>query len=350
MAFHAFHIVVAGSVFASGSAATPIIRNDDGSCSKMGHDSSSLLQSKASFQLSAADRSTLKQDLDVSVEAKAKMQVNGTYGFDIDFPLNYTTASILAYQKPSHESAAAALKEQHAIELAACARQETGILETGGWCYSQVGARHASSGTLPDGNHDMDASTEYDEDFFIPEHHVGADSVIVQTLAKEFLKKQDGSCCWSLSDFGAGVGQVGHALRAVLPSLEYHGYDGAGNIEEFTKGYVKFADLTKPLNLKQTDYVLSAEVGEHIPNQFEQQVIQNLHAHNCKGIVLTWAVLGQGGNGHVNCHSNEYLINIFENLGYRYNHRTSQLLRNNHSSHYWFTGSAMAFDRIHPQC
>jgi hypothetical protein len=311
----------------------------------MEHDTSSLLQSKATFQVDASSSSKGSHGLDFSVVAEPKV-----YGFDIDFPMKYTAAAVLAYQKPSSESAAAALQEQHSVEFAACKQARAGILETGGWCYSKSGARPASKRLLPDGRVDKDAFPDLDEDYLIPDHHVGADNVMVRILAKELLQKKDGSCCLSLSDFGAGVGQLGHGLRAMLPGLEYHGYDGAGNIEEFTKGYVKFADLTKPLSFKRTDYVISAEVGEHIPNQFEQQVIQNLHAHNCKGIVLTWAVLGQGGNGHVNCHSNDYIMNLFENLGYKYNNRISQLLRNNHTDHYWFAGSAMVFDRIHPEC
>ena len=51
----------------------------------------------------------------------------------------------------------------------------------------------------------------------------------------------------SVTDLGAGVGQTGHALRALLPKLDYRGYDGAGNVEEYTRGYVKFADLTVPM-------------------------------------------------------------------------------------------------------
>merc|ERR1719440_1845312 len=129
--------------------------------------------------------------------------------------------------------------------------------------------------------------------FMLPKHHVLADEVIVSTLANKLLLKKDGSCCYSLTDLGAGVGQYGHALRAIHPSLEYHGYDGAGDVEEFTNNYVQFTDLTQPLNLKRTDWVILSEVGEHIPHKFEQQVIANIHAHNCKGVILTWAVLQQ---------------------------------------------------------
>jgi tryptophanyl-tRNA synthetase len=63
---------------------------------------------------------------------------------------------------------------------------------------------------------------------------------------------------------------------------------GAGNIEEFTNGFLKFFDLTIPLSLPRKDWVFSLEVGEHIPHQFEGMVLRNFHAHNCKGIVMSW--------------------------------------------------------------
>lgn len=84
---------------------------------------------------------------------------------------------------------------------------------------------------------------------------------------------------------GAGVGQAGHALRALLPELDYHGYDGAGNVQEYTGGYVKFADLTVPMAVEASDWVF-LEVGEHIPNELEKAVIRNLHALNRKGVTF----------------------------------------------------------------
>jgi len=121
----------------------------------------------------------------------------------------------------------------------------------------------------------------------------------------------------SLGDFGAGKGLYGkHLVEAFNGTLEYRGYDGAGDVETATNGFLKFFDLVLPLHLPMNDWVMSIEVGEHIPHSHEAMYIRNLHAHNCKGIVLSWAKTGQGGVHHINCHDKPYLLDIFQPLGY----------------------------------
>ena len=46
-------------------------------------------------------------------------------------------------------------------------------------------------------------------------------------------------------------------------------------------------------------------MAEHVPNGAEATLMSNLHALNCRGIVLSWASLGQPGTGHQNNHANE---------------------------------------------
>ncbi|KAK8723906.1 hypothetical protein OTU49_011597 [Cherax quadricarinatus] len=88
----------------------------------------------------------------------------------------------------------------------------------------------------------------------------------------------------------------------------WNGWDGAANIDEFTKGKIASVDLSNPVNLGEPfDWVLSLEVGEHIPKSGEKNFIDNLVKHSCVGVVLSWAVLGQGGHAHVNCHSNDHV-------------------------------------------
>ena len=45
---------------------------------------------------------------------------------------------------------------------------------------------------------------------------------------------------------------------------------------------------------------MSLEVGEHLPKEFEDIFINNLDNNNNYGIVLSWAIKGQGGYGHYN--------------------------------------------------
>jgi len=49
------------------------------------------------------------------------------------------------------------------------------------------------------------------------------------------------------------------------------------------------------------------EVAEHIPKHLEERFTQTVHRHVKIGgyLMLSWAVEGQGGLGHVNCRNNE---------------------------------------------
>ncbi|KAL3919496.1 MAG: hypothetical protein SGILL_003723, partial [Bacillariaceae sp.] len=126
----------------------------------------------------------------------------------------------------------------------------------------------------------------------------------------------------SVVEFGAGVGQLSVAVLPLLAKStffkDYHRFDGAGNVEEISKGFVKYADLTLPLDVPKADWVVSLEVAEHIPAHYEGMVVRNLHRHNCKGILLSWGVLRQAGFNHINNHSNEAVVEIFKNLGYEH--------------------------------
>ncbi|CAL1134632.1 unnamed protein product [Cladocopium goreaui] len=148
----------------------------------------------------------------------------------------------------------------------------------------------------------------------------------------------------SVTDLGAGVGQAGHALRAKLPKLDYRGCDGTGNVEDYTQGFMKFADLTFRMPLEVSDWVLSLGVGEHILHEFEKEVIRNFHVLNRKGVLLSWASLKQGGFNHVNCHLQVYLRKILAALGYEYDNATSKAFRQS-TVVLWFQENLMVFRR-----
>ena len=155
----------------------------------------------------------------------------------------------------------------------------------------------------------------------LPAAHVSADLVLL-----DGIRNITDGCRLSINDFGAGVGQYGHELQR--DGCRWHGYDGAGDVDEYTTGLVHFVDLTMPLALPRADWVVSLEVGEHVPRQFERAYIENLHVHNCRGVILSWAQPNQPGHGHVNAHSPAYVRDIFQELGYAYDDRLSQAMRN----------------------
>lgn len=149
----------------------------------------------------------------------------------------------------------------------------------------------------------------------------------------------------SILDLGCGMGAYGECLLSSPSStgMTWQGYDGSENIEEATRGRVTFMDLSSPQWLGQRfDWVLSLEVGEHLPQQFELIFIRNLVRHARRGIVLTWAVEGQPGHHHVNGHSHDYTINKLKEEGASYDAESSERLQNS-STFEWFKKSVMVF-------
>jgi len=143
-------------------------------------------------------------------------------------------------------------------------------------------------------------------------------------------------------ELGAGLGQYSRALQAsgIFTSC----YDGNPNSQELTSGHCGVLDLSKPIAITKHAWVLSLEVGEHIPRQFEKVFIDNLDRGNEKGIVLSWAVEGQVGTGHVNNRNNTYIRDLMTIKGYSSDMEAEKLLRNQTSEKYkWFKGTLMVF-------
>lgn len=220
------------------------------------------------------------------------------------------------------------------------------VRTTGAYCYAEPSSPVAIRG--------LDTYRQPDC------YHYAADAVVVEQLAA-MLNPAPGVYL-SVNDFGAGVGHYGHALSALDSRMRWRGWDGAGNVVQWTRGFVGWFDLTLPtLSLRRADWVMCLEVAEHIPATHEAHVLRNLHAHNCRGVLLSWAVLGQNGHNHVNNHSPRYLIAKFEKLGYRYHNAMSarfraSAVRDAEVSKLglqvlpWFRESVMAFVRPRPVC
>ena len=286
-------------------------------------------------------------------------------GFRTDCPARYAAAAInasAAEWDPANATAALQLEARHAAARAGCATTSRGgILPSGGWCLvhshrAAFSARH-SGGTyrLP-----RNRTVE------LPAHHYAADGTVVNVLGALLLGKLPfmarTATPQSLADFGAGVGEYGHALAAVHPEVHWRGYDGAGNVEEFTRGFVRFVDLALPLALPRADWVLSLDVGEHVPPEHEAMYLRNLHAHNCRGVILKWAELGVRGNGHVNNHAAAYVRERMEELGYRVHPELSEALQTGAYRHLRFRGGGagpfyrqlhhnlFAYERLTPVC
>lgn len=140
-------------------------------------------------------------------------------------------------------------------------------------------------------------------------------------------------------DMGCGNGKYVEYFN----SKEIHcwGIDGSPLTERFAN--CTQWDLSQPATLQpNADVVLSLEVGEHIPAQYEQVFLDNLCRPNPELIILSWAVEGQAGQGHVNCRNNDYIIAEMDRRGYSYDRDASHNLRSV-SRLPWFKNTIMVF-------
>ena len=108
---------------------------------------------------------------------------------------------------------------------------------------------------------------------------------------------------------------------------------------------MKFLDLTLPQYwLARYDWVLSLEVLEHIPAQYEPIVLDNIDRAAGHGVVLSWAIIGQGGFHHVNNRPLSYVQETMSNRGFRMDLNTSLVLRKK-ASIVWLKNNLMVFIR-----
>lgn len=162
--------------------------------------------------------------------------------------------------------------------------------------------------------------------------------MIDRSLLKELTYIVKGTCV----DIGCGNGAYTKGLRDV--GVDCRGFDGSPLTPEISGNTCEVMDFSLHQDIGTFDNVLSLEVGEHIPSKYEQVFINNL-ARACRNkLILSWAVEGQAGMGHVNCRSNEYVINEMEVRGLKYDERLSQWLRDQ-STLPWFKNTLMVFNR-----
>ena len=242
------------------------------------------------------------------------------------------------------------LRQRHSRARQECwiRQQHSGLLlavESGAWCLGNANASHETSQETSSSASSRRQSRRVElpngMSYTLPPGHVAADD----TFARALHTSLDGQ---SLNDFGAGVGQYGRALLSLDPAFAWRGYDGAGDVEVASDGFVGFFDLTLPtLSLPRADWVMSLEVVEHVPHENEFAVIRNLHAHNTRGMILSWGALGQPGVSHVNNHNQSYVSEIFEQLGYHRVAAVESALRHAAKASPWLSRNVLVLERVH---
>lgn len=147
----------------------------------------------------------------------------------------------------------------------------------------------------------------------------------------------------SIIDFGCGPGE--YAWSFTNNGFDCECCDGNPYTKELSKEKCFVKDLSVDFDLeKRYDCVLCLEVGEHIPKEYENILINNLIKHSKNLIILSWATIGQGGHGHVNEAPNEYITQLFFNEGFNRNSEIEKKLRES-SQWWWFKNTIMVFEK-----
>jgi len=148
----------------------------------------------------------------------------------------------------------------------------------------------------------------------------------------------------SMADLGCGL--ANYVAHFIENGINATGYDGNPKTPELTNNLASVLDLAIPFTFdKPYEWIMSIEVGEHLPAQYEDTYMLNLHNNNEKGIIMSWALEGQGGLGHYNERNNAYIKEKMMALGYTNDVEEETKLREA-SSLWWFKNTLMVFRKV----
>ncbi len=105
----------------------------------------------------------------------------------------------------------------------------------------------------------------------------------------------------TIIDIGAGSGRFVYAL--LEQGYKTVGIDGTEGIEELSRGLIHYANLTEDCSKfhKCADWGLFLEVGEHVSEEHEMTVLNQVAQIPKSHLIVSWAIPGQQGRHHVNC-------------------------------------------------
>lgn len=152
----------------------------------------------------------------------------------------------------------------------------------------------------------------------------------------DFFRKEN-----RIVDLGCGNG--GYTKYLIDNGFYCEGYDGSPLTPDITNGLCRILDLSEPIDIGKFDVCLCLEVGEHIPQEYEQTFIDNICNSSKRYIILSWAIEGQPGYGHVNCKNNEYIIDQICSRGFRFVKENTNWIRRV-SELPWFKDTLIFFE------
>ena len=171
-------------------------------------------------------------------------------------------------------------------------------------------------------------------------HHVNCEPLSKWIV--EYLKDHKDGCVY---DFGCGLGYYLSKLKdAGFTKLT--GFEGDPAKHKVFDNVIK-QDLTLPFSVPEKGNCIFLEVAEHIPVEFENQMLDNVLS-SCNNLLITsWAIRGQAGFGHVNCLDNHEVIAKITSRGFEYLEADSIAARNiDLSTAPWFKNTIFIFKKI----
>lgn len=125
------------------------------------------------------------------------------------------------------------------------------------------------------------------------------------------------------------VVDIGCGHNFYVSALNYAGWSAIGcDLVDLNHKSFFIQDATEDITYLGTNKlnVISLEVGEHIPLQKTNEYIDNI----CRfkgNVIMSWATPGQAGVGHINCQTNDWVVNEMHKRGYKLNGDNTASLR-----------------------
>ena len=175
-------------------------------------------------------------------------------------------------------------------------------------------------------------------------HHVHSPK-LAQWLIQWVKSKVDGDLNTPIYDFGAGLGDYLKAFQeAGFTTLL--GYEGEPPTKK-SFPHIRQQDLTKPFEVNPKGVCIFLEVAEHIPTKQCEIAVQNVINACDKYLIVSWAIRGQAGFGHVNCLNNDEVITKIQSKGFKYLKEDSSAARANVDDFSpWFKNTIMIFEKL----
>lgn len=131
----------------------------------------------------------------------------------------------------------------------------------------------------------------------------------------------------TVGEFGAFGGRYSEWLNDT-GLVEAFAFDGIPRVAEITEGRVQELQLGVPFDLGRSfDWVLSLEVGEHLPKEAANTFLSNIARHARVGAIISWATPDFPSPYHPNTLPVEESTRLIEGHGFRQAPGLTQKLR-----------------------